>query len=103
MLRQLHSAVAQTSSAQHSADVVVDPVSNPKGKQAAGTDTSSGRKRKSVFTAPESGGTVDSARSQDFSMARVTQILQSMGVDSDTKFKFMFFKEKIYVVVSSEQ
>ena len=56
-----------------------------------------------MFTAPESGGTVDSARSQDFSMARVTQILQSMGVDSDTKFKFMFFKEKIYVVVSSEQ
>ncbi|KAK7840165.1 uncharacterized protein LOC111999922 isoform X3 [Quercus suber] len=88
LLRQLFLTVAQTCSAQHSADDVDEQSSNPKGKQPAHTDASSRKKRKTVSFAPESKKTVDSAPVHDYSMAWATKILISMsGLDKETKFE----------------
>ena len=100
MLGQLFHMVAQTFSAQHiSADDVDEQGSNPKGKQLAHSDTSTGKKMKagSLERATESPKIVESAQVPNpFSMAKATEILLSIsGLNDITAFKTLEKLEKL--------
>ena len=72
LLARLFPTVAQTSSANEQG-------CNPKGKQLADTETSSGKRMKTVSRAPESRLTIDSAQGRAYLMTKVTDILKSLA------------------------